>query len=53
MNKSQKLQVMLLRSKMNVQELLKQHQIAWHGEEPKMISDVKKSTKEGVTDGEL
>ena len=51
MNKSQGLAVQQLRAKMNVQELLKQHQASWHGQEPKMIEDVKKELPEGVTDG--
>lgn len=50
MNKSQHLDVMKIRAKINTQELLKQHQIAWYGQEPKLIKDVKKE-KEGVTDG--
>jgi len=51
MNKSQELAVQQLRAKKNVQELLKQHQASWYGQEPKMIEDVKKSVKdEGVED---
>ena len=49
MNKSQKLAVMQLRAKMNVKELLKQHENAWHGQEPNMVEDMKK--EEGVKDG--
>ena len=41
MNKSQELAVMLLRAKMNVQELLKQHQNSWYGQEPKVVKEVK------------
>ncbi len=54
MNKSQELAVQQLRAKMNVQELLKQHQASWHEQEPKMIEDVQKVSQElpeGVTDG--
>ena len=46
MNKSQELAVQQLRAKKNVQELLKQHQASWHGQEPKMIEDVKKVSQE-------
>ena len=42
MNKSQKLELMKLRAKKNVQELLKQHQNSWHGQEPKLVKDIKK-----------
>lgn len=49
MNKSQELQVMILRARMNVKEILKQHQNSWHGQEPKIVKDIKKP--EGVTDG--
>ena len=47
MNKSQELQVMILRAKIKTKEVLKQHQAAWHGQEPKVVKDVK---KEGVGD---
>ena len=42
MNKSQKLAVMRLRAKMNVKEIMKQHQNAWYGQEPKIVKDAKK-----------
>lgn len=50
MNKSQHLQVQKLRAKIKVQELLKQHQAAWHGQELKLVKDVKKP--EGVINGD-
>ena len=42
MNKSQKLAVMRLKSKMKVKEVLKQHQNSWYGQEPKVVENVKK-----------
>jgi len=53
MNKSQELAVQQLRAKMNVQELLKQHQATWHGQEPKMIEEkVSQELPEGGVDAE-
>ena len=42
MNKSQELKVMLLRAQLNVQEILREHENAWRGQEPKMVEDIKK-----------
>lgn len=33
MNKSQELDIMILRAKMKIQEEMKQHEVAWRGEE--------------------
>ena len=46
MNKSQKLAVMRLRAKMNVKEIMKQHQNSWYGQEPKLVKNVKKEVKD-------
>jgi len=37
MNKSQELQVMLLRAKIKVEAEMAKHEVAWYGEEPEMI----------------
>jgi len=37
MNKSQELAVQQLRAKIKIQELLQQHDVAWNGQEPKMV----------------
>jgi hypothetical protein len=44
MNKSQQLATMILRAKIKTKETLKQHKVAWNGQEPKI-------KPEGVTDG--
>jgi len=40
MNKSQELAIMQLRAKMKIKELLEQHDVAWNGQEPKMVDEV-------------
>ena len=37
MNKSQELAVQQLRAKIKIKELLQQHDVAWNGQEPKMV----------------
>lgn len=37
MNKSQELQVMLLRAKIKIEEEMKKHDVAWNGKEPEII----------------
>ena len=39
MNKSQKLAIQQLRAKINVQELLKQHDMAWNAKEAQEIKE--------------
>ena len=51
MNKSQELAVMILRAKINVKEILKQHQNSWYGQEPKIVKDIKKP--EGVKNAKV
>lgn len=48
MNKSQELAVMILRSEIRAEELLKQHQDAWYGQEPEII-EVKKEEESWPT----
>ena len=51
MNKSHQLQIQELRARINVRELLKKHDVAWNGQEPKLVKDVKKP--EGVEDAPI
>jgi len=44
MNKSQELQVMILRAKIKTKELLKQHQASWNAQDPKMIEKKEEDT---------
>ena len=39
MNKKQKLDVMILRAKIKVEESLKQHQQSWYGEEVEIVEE--------------
>ena len=39
MNKSQEIAVMQMRAKIKVEELLKQHDIAWNGEDPVVVEE--------------
>jgi hypothetical protein len=46
MNKSQKLDVMQLRAKIKADEAEKQHEQAWHGQEPEVIKNIEKVEQE-------
>ena len=48
MNKSQKLAVMRLRAKIKTKEIMTQHQQSWHGQEPKLVKDVKKGAEDAL-----
>ena len=37
MNKSQQIAVMQIRAKKKVEELLKRHNAAWHGQDPEIV----------------
>jgi len=46
MNKSQEMEVMVLRAEMKADEAMKQHQQSWYGEEPEIIENVEKVEEE-------
>ncbi len=48
MNKAQKLQVQILRAKIKTKETMEQHQQSWHGQEPKIVKDVKKGVEDAL-----
>ncbi len=51
MNKSQQLAVMILRAKIKTEETLKQHDIAWNGQEPREVNSgkrIRETSSEGI-----
>ncbi len=51
MNKSQQLAVMILRAKIKTEETLKQHDVAWNGQEPREVNSgkpIRQTTSEGL-----
>ena len=46
MNKSEELEAMVLRAEIEADETIKQHQIAWYGQEPVIVEGSKAQTRD-------
>jgi len=49
MNKRQEMDVMIMRAKMNIEEVLKQHDAAWNGQDPEIIEGEEEGDNDGAT----
>ena len=52
MNKSQKLNTMLLRAKIKAKEALDRHKTAWHGQEPKVMEEPDERERGAIRTGQ-